>query len=151
MVRQNGVWTGSATILPNGEVIMLYTGSTNELVQVQNLAYPADPSDPLLVDWIKYPGNPVLFPPPGIGAKDFRDPTTAWLTSEGKWRITIGSKLNKTGIALVYDTKDFKTYERVEGILHAVAGTGMWECVDFFPVSTKVENGLDTSFKGVDD
>ncbi|KAJ1416028.1 Glycosyl hydrolase family 32, N-terminal [Sesbania bispinosa] len=147
---KNGVWTGSATILPNGEVIMLYTGSTNESVQVQNLAYPADPSDPLLVDWIKYPGNPVLFPPPGIGAKDFRDPTTAWLTSEGKWRITIGSKLNKTGIALVYDTEDFKTYERVEGILHAVAGTGMWECVDFFPVSTKVENGLDTSFKGAD-
>ncbi|RDX65605.1 Acid beta-fructofuranosidase, partial [Mucuna pruriens] len=133
---KNGVWTGSATILPNGEVIMLYTGSTNESVQVQNLAYPADPSDPLLVDWVKYPSNPVLFPPPGIGAKDFRDPTTAWLTSEGKWRITIGSKLNKTGIALVYDTKDFKTFERVEGVLHAVPGTGMWECVDFFPVSS---------------
>ncbi|KAK7309037.1 hypothetical protein RJT34_05459 [Clitoria ternatea] len=145
-----GVWTGSATILPNGQVIMLYTGSTNESVQVQNLAYPADPSDPLLVDWVKYPENPVLFPPPGIGAKDFRDPTTAWLTSEGKWRITIGSKLNKTGIALVYDTVDFKTYEQVQGLLHAVPGTGMWECVDFFPVSNKAENGLDTSFNGPD-
>ncbi|XP_020217882.1 acid beta-fructofuranosidase isoform X2 [Cajanus cajan] len=145
---KNGVWTGSATILPDGQVIMLYTGSTNESVQVQNLAYPADPSDPLLVDWIKYPSNPVLFPPPGIGAKDFRDPTTAWLTSQGKWRITIGSKLNKTGIALVYDTIDFKTYERVEGLLHAVPGTGMWECVDFFPVSNKSESGLDTSING---
>ncbi|KAL2348136.1 hypothetical protein Fmac_002136 [Flemingia macrophylla] len=145
---KNGVWTGSATILPDGQVIMLYTGSTNESVQVQNLAYPADPSDSLLVDWIKYPSNPVLFPPPGIGAKDFRDPTTAWLTSQGKWRITIGSKLNKTGIALVYDTIDFKTYERVEGLLHAVPGTGMWECVDFFPVSSKSENGLDNSISG---
>ncbi|KAL2962291.1 hypothetical protein AAZX31_17G134000 [Glycine max] len=143
-----GVWTGSATILPNGEIIMLYTGSTNESVQVQNLAYPADPSDPLLVDWIKYPGNPVLVPPPGIGTKDFRDPTTAWLTSEGKWRITIGSKLNKTGIALVYDTEDFKSYELKEGLLRAVDGTGMWECVDFFPVSKKNENGLDTSVNG---
>ncbi|ESW27623.1 hypothetical protein PHAVU_003G217900 [Phaseolus vulgaris] len=142
---KQGVWTGSATILPNGEIIMLYTGSTNESVQVQNLAYPADPSDPLLVDWIKHPGNPVLVPPPGIGAKDFRDPTTAWLTSEGKWRITIGSKLNKTGIALVYDTDDFKTYELKNGHLRAVPGTGMWECVDFFPVSKKNENGLDTS------
>jgi len=145
---KKGVWTGSATILPNGEIVMLYTGSTNESVQVQNLAYPADPSDPLLVDWIKHPANPVLVPPPGIGAKDFRDPTTAWRTSEGKWRITIGSKLNKTGIALVYDTEDFKTYELKEGVLRAVPGTGMWECVDFFPVSKKNGNGLDTSING---
>ncbi|WVZ25094.1 hypothetical protein V8G54_003638 [Vigna mungo] len=147
---KQGVWTGSATILPNGEIIMLYTGSTNESVQVQNLAYPADPSDPLLLDWIKHTGNPVLVPPPGIGAKDFRDPTTAWLTSEGKWRITIGSKLNKTGIALVYDTEDFKTYELKEGLLRAVPGTGMWECVDFFPVSKKNGNGLDTSVNGAE-
>nr|KYP55399.1 Acid beta-fructofuranosidase [Cajanus cajan] len=147
---RQGVWTGSATILPDGKIIMLYTGSTNESVQVQNLAYPADPSDPLLVDWIKHPGNPVLVPPPGIGAKDFRDPTTAWLTSEGKWRITIGSKLNKTGIALVYDTEDFKTYELKEGLLRAVPKTGMWECVDFFPVSKKAANGLDTSFNGAE-
>lgn len=144
----NGVWTGSATILPDGQVIMLYTGSTNETVQVQNLAYPADLNDPLLVDWIKYPANPVLVPPPGILPKDFRDPTTAWLTSEGKWRITIGSKINKTGVALVYDTVDFKTYERKEDLLDAVPGTGMWECVDFFPVSMKSENGLDTSVNG---
>ncbi|OIW10824.1 hypothetical protein TanjilG_27770 [Lupinus angustifolius] len=147
---KNGVWTGSATILPDGQVIMLYTGSTNESVQVQNLAYPADPSDPLLVDWVKYPGNPVLFPPPGIGGKDFRDPTTAWLTSEGKWRITIGSKHNKTGIALMYETKDFKTFDLIDGLFHAVPGTGMWECVDFYPVSRKVDNGLDTSITGAD-
>ncbi|XP_058778223.1 acid beta-fructofuranosidase-like [Vicia villosa] len=146
---QNGVWTGSATILPNGELVMLYTGATNESVQVQNLAYPANSSDPLLTNWTKYPGNPVLFPPPEINDIDFRDPTTAWLTSQGKWRITIGSKFNETGIALVYDTKDFKTFERVEGVLRAVQDTGMWECVDFFPVSTKLDNGLDTSVNDV--
>ncbi|KAA8521883.1 hypothetical protein F0562_012803 [Nyssa sinensis] len=145
----NGVWTGSATVLPDGQVIMLYTGSTNETVQVQNLAYPADPSDPLLVDWVKYSGNPVLVPPPGIAIHDFRDPTTAWLTSEGKWRITIGSKVNKTGIAIVYDTNDFKSFELLDGTLHDVAGTGMWECVDFYPVSVTEENGLDTSGNGV--
>nr|KJB51893.1 hypothetical protein B456_008G236700 [Gossypium raimondii] len=145
---KNGVWTGSATILPDGKVVMLYTGSTTENVQVQNLAYPADHSDPLLINWVKYSGNPVLVPPPGILDKDFRDPTTAWLTSEGKWRITIGSKINKTGIALVYDTKDFIYYELLDGVLHAVPGTGMWECVDFFPVSKTEENGLDTSVNG---
>ncbi|GLT78366.1 hypothetical protein SLA2020_499040 [Shorea laevis] len=146
----NGVWTGSATILPDGQIVMLYTGSTNESVQVQNLAYPADPSDPLLINWVKYSGNPVLVPPPGIHPKDFRDPTTAWLTSEGKWRIVIGSKINKTGIALVYDTKDFKNYERLDGLLHGVPGTGMWECVDFYPVSRTKESGLDTSINGLE-
>ncbi|KAL5098966.1 hypothetical protein RYX36_003293 [Vicia faba] len=141
----NGVWTGSATILPNGELVMLYTGATNESIQVQNLAYPANTSDPLLVNWTKYSENPVLFPPPEVNFIDFRDPTTAWLTSQGKWRISIGSKINETGVALVYDTKDFKTFERVEGMLRRVQETGMWECVDFFPVSTKLDNGLDTS------
>ncbi|KAJ6388840.1 hypothetical protein OIU77_027236 [Salix suchowensis] len=145
---KNGVWTGSATILPDGKIVMLYTGSTNESVQVQNLAYPADHNDPLLLRWVKYSGNPVLVPPPGIGAKDFRDPTTAWKTSEGKWRIIIGSKINKTGIALVYDTEDFINYTLSSGILHAVPKTGMWECVDFYPVSKTGQNGLDTSVNG---
>ncbi|KAK1374735.1 Beta-fructofuranosidase [Heracleum sosnowskyi] len=145
----NGVWTGSATILPDGQIVMLYTGSTNESVQVQNLAYPADPSDPLLIEWVKYPGNPVLVPPPGIDFKDFRDPTTAWRTPEDKWRLIIGSKLNKTGISLVYDTLDFKHFTLLDGVLHAVHGTGMWECVDFYPVSKFGENGLDTSSNGI--
>ncbi|KAJ4952512.1 hypothetical protein NE237_029344 [Protea cynaroides] len=144
----NGVWTGSATILPNGTILMLYTGSTNDSVQVQNLAYPADPSDPLLLHWVKDPSNPVLVPPPGIGLKDFRDPTTAWLSPEDDWRITIGSKVNTTGISLVYRTKDFRSYELLPGVLHAVPGTGMWECIDFYPVSTTEENGLDTSVNG---
>nr|BCM94851.1 vacuolar invertase 1 [Eustoma grandiflorum] len=144
----NGVWTGSATILSDGQIVMLYTGSTNETVQVQNLAYPADPSDPLLLEWVKYPNNPVLVPPPGIHFQDFRDPTTAWYTSDAKWRIAIGSKVNKTGISLVYGTVDFKNYELLDVVMHAVPGTGMRECVDFYPVSRSDENGLDTSENG---
>lgn len=146
---ENGVWSGSATILPDDTIVMLYTGSTNESVQVQNLAYPVDPSDPLLIKWEKYSGNPVLVPPPGIHKKDFRDPTTAWLTSEGKWRIMVGSKINKTGISLVYDTLDFKSYELLDGVFHGVPGTGMWECVDFYPVSEVSNEGLDTAANGL--
>nr|AHK05786.1 vacuolar invertase [Eriobotrya japonica] len=141
----NGVWTGSATILPNGEIMILYTGSTNDSVQVQNLAYPANLSDPLLLDWIKYEGNPVLTPPSGIGSTDFRDPTTAWIGPDGKWRITIGSKINTTGISMVYTTTDFINYELHDGLLHEVPGTGMWECVDFYPVSINGTKGLETS------
>ncbi|XP_047321729.1 beta-fructofuranosidase, soluble isoenzyme I-like [Impatiens glandulifera] len=142
----NGVWTGSATFLPDGQIVMLYTGDTNDFVQVQNLAYPANLSDPLLLNWVKYDRNPVLVPPPGIDKKDFRDPTTAWLAPDGRWKIAIGSKLNKTGITLLYATTNFTSYELLDGLLHEVPGTGMWECVDFYPVSTTDENGLDTSF-----
>lgn len=144
----NGVWTGSATILPDGQVVMLYTGSTNASVQVQNLAYPANLSDPLLLDWVKYSGNPVLVPPLGIGYKDFRDPTTAWMGPDGQWRVTIGSKINKTGISLVYKTIDFINYNLSNNFLHEVPGTGMWECVDFYPVSINGLKGLETSVNG---
>ncbi|XP_022899279.1 acid beta-fructofuranosidase-like [Olea europaea var. sylvestris] len=100
----NGVLTRSATILPDDQIVMLYTGDTYDVVQVQCLAYPANLSDPLLLDWVKYSCNPVLVLPPDIGEKDFRDPTTAWLSPDGdKWQITIGSKVNTTGISLVYD------------------------------------------------
>ncbi|OWM79457.1 hypothetical protein CDL15_Pgr022869 [Punica granatum] len=145
----NGVWTGSATTLPNGTIVMLYTGDTNDAVQVQNLAYPANLSDPLLLDWVKYSDNPVITPPTGIETDEFRDPTTAWAGPNGTWHILIGSRLNTTiGIALVYETTDFKTYNLLDHPLHTVNGTGMWECVDFYPISTNSTNGLDTSVTG---
>ncbi|XP_062226279.1 beta-fructofuranosidase 1-like [Phragmites australis] len=145
----NGVWSGSATRLPDGRIVMLYTGSTEESVQVQNLAEPADPSDPLLLEWVKSEANPVLVPPPGIGLTDFRDPTTAWRSSnDTAWRITIGSKdRDRAGLALVYRTHDFVHYELQPTLLHVVPGTGMWECVDFYPVAADpaAEDGLETS------
>ncbi|WVZ00579.1 hypothetical protein V8G54_026648 [Vigna mungo] len=144
----NGVWTGSATILPDGKIVMLYTGDTNQYVQVQNLAYPANLSDPLLLDWVKYAGNPILVPPPGIGSKDFRDPTTGWIGPDEKWRVAIGSKKGKTGLSLVYTTIDFINFEQNDHYLHAVPGTGMWECLDFYPVSINGSKGLDTSVNG---
>ncbi|GMI75639.1 VACUOLAR INVERTASE 1 [Hibiscus trionum] len=145
----NGVWTGSATLLPNGQILVLYTGKTNESVQVQNLAYPANLSDPLLLHWVKYSGNPVMVPPPGIKPDDFRDPTTAWLGPDDTWHFTMGSKFNtSTGISLVYRTKNFREYDLLDGVLHAVPGTGMWECVDFYPVAINGSVALDTSALG---
>ncbi|OEL31548.1 Beta-fructofuranosidase 1 [Dichanthelium oligosanthes] len=146
----NGVWSGSATKLPDGRIVMLYTGSTAESVQVQNLAEPADPSDPLLREWVKSDANPVLVPPPGIGLKDFRDPTTAWrVPNDTAWRVAIGSKdRDHAGLALVYRTEDFVRYDPAPALMHVVPGTGMWECVDFYPVAAGAggsENGLETS------
>ncbi|KAJ7516157.1 hypothetical protein O6H91_22G045200 [Diphasiastrum complanatum] len=140
-----GVWSGSATVFPDGKPVILYTGSSNESVQLQNMAVPEDLSDPLLRKWVKVPQNPMLVPPPGIGYTDFRDPTTAWLESDGLWRISIGAKEGTTGVALVYKSSDFLDWSLQSNFLHEVAGTGMWECVDFYPVSLTDKNGLDTS------
>ncbi|PIA35735.1 hypothetical protein AQUCO_03500233v1 [Aquilegia coerulea] len=144
----SGVWTGSATILPNGSIAMLYTGGTKDMVQTIALAYPADLSDPLLINWVKYSGNPLLFPPPGIGPMMFRDPSTAWLTPNGTWRMAIGTKYNTTGISFVFETKDFTKFTLLDELLHQVQGTGIWECIDLYPVSLTDMNGLDTSVNG---
>jgi Glycosyl hydrolases family 32 N-terminal domain len=48
----------------------------------------------------------------------------------------------------VYKTKDFISYEQVPGLLHKVANTGMWECVDFFAVaasSSSANRAIDTT------
>nr|AAB58909.1 sucrose:sucrose 1-fructosyl transferase [Cichorium intybus] len=144
-----GVMTGSATVLPNGQIIMLYTGNAYDLSQLQCLAYAVNSSDPLLLEWKKYEGNPILFPPPGVGYKDFRDPSTLWMGPDGEWRMVMGSKHNETiGCALVYRTTNFTHFELNEEVLHAVPHTGMWECVDLYPVSTTHTNGLDMKDNG---
>nr|AAK72493.2 soluble acid invertase bfruct3 [Oryza sativa Japonica Group] len=144
----NGVWSGSATDLPDGKLMMLYTGSTvDQSVQDQNLADPVNITDPLLRDWVKTDVNPVLYPPPGIGAKDFRDPTTAFKENEvddKRWRAIIGSKeKEKVGLSVVYKTDNFSHFRPVPVIMHRVPGTGMWECVDFYPVSTVADVATD--------
>ncbi|KAG0491924.1 hypothetical protein HPP92_005322 [Vanilla planifolia] len=153
----NGVWTGSATVLPDGGLVMVYTGSANSTVQVQCVAVPADPNDALLLHWRKHPSNPVLLPPPSVLPHDFRDPTTAWVdpSDPSAYLLAIGSK-NDTGdrhagVAYVYSTRDFLSYRLLPGALHTVNGTGMWECVDFFPVSVDgARIGLDTSERAGD-
>jgi sucrose:sucrose fructosyltransferase len=89
----------------------------------------------------------VLYPPSFIGPKDFRDPTTAWLDpSDRTWRMVIGSKddADHAGVAVTYKSKDFVGYELMPGVLHRVAGTGMWECIDFYPVGIS-NDGIDMS------
>ncbi|KAH7366513.1 hypothetical protein KP509_18G082000 [Ceratopteris richardii] len=186
---ENGVWTGSATMLPllldgrgrgpsitaaattslekeeqkrrwqqrregDAQLIpgIMYTGSTNDSWQVQSLAFPSDPweEDGLLVQWEKVADNPVLFPPDFINVTDFRDPTTAWWDDKRSlWMMVIGSHLRPThtGIALLYQSADFLNWELVpHKFLHLTQGTGMWECVDFYPIPTSGEpRGLDTS------
>lgn len=141
----NSCWSGSATILHGNKPAILYTGIDSENRQVQNLAVPANLSDPYLREWVKYTGNPIINLPDGIQNDDFRDPTTAWLADDGKWRILVGSQKNKTGIAFLYQSEDFVNWNRYDSPLHQVADTGIWECPDFFPVWVDSTEGVDTS------
>ncbi|KAJ4930482.1 hypothetical protein NE237_019489 [Protea cynaroides] len=144
-----GCWSGSTTILPDGKPAILYTGIDPKKRQVQTLAFPKNLSDPYLREWIKVPQNPVMTPIDGINASSFRDPTTAWLAPDGQWRVIIGSKIDRLGKAILYKSKDFFKWERVDHPLHSSENTGMWECPDFYPVSVNLQGvGLDTSVIG---
>ncbi|MFS7949791.1 putative sucrose:sucrose fructosyltransferase [Helianthus anomalus] len=49
------------------------------------------------------------------------------------------------GCALIYHTTNFTHFELMDEVLHEVPHTGMWECVDLYPVSTTKTYGLDMS------
>jgi beta-fructofuranosidase len=125
-------------------------GSSAADEQMASMAEPKDPSDPMLREWTKYKQNPVLRPPPPVLIRDFRDPTTAWKGPDGLWRLAVGSKIGRAGVALLYKSKDLYNweYQGEHHLLHAVAGTGMWECVDFYPVGPLGEPTPDISAHG---
>ncbi|KAL5755700.1 hypothetical protein ACOSP7_020106 [Xanthoceras sorbifolium] len=148
-----GCWSGSATMLPGGKPVILYTGIIDPKpinTQVQNLVVPKNLSDPYLREWIKYPNNPLMSPTVEnqINGSSFRDPTTAWLGHDNIWRVIIGSKIHRKGLAILYRSRDFKKWTKAKHPLHSAKNTGMWECPDFFPVSTTGQNGIDTSMVG---
>ncbi|CAN1190389.1 Beta-fructofuranosidase, insoluble isoenzyme 1, partial [Linum perenne] len=143
-----GCWSGSATILPNNMPVILYTGLDKDKRQLQSFIVPKNLSDPFLREWAKPDhGNPLINPDSVVNASTFRDPTTAWF-AKGKWNILAGSRYYDLGIAFLYQSVDFKSWVKADHLFHAVWGTGMWECPDFFPVSVRGESGLDTSTVG---
>ncbi|KAF6155982.1 hypothetical protein GIB67_039313 [Kingdonia uniflora] len=51
-------------------------------------------------------------------------------------------------MALLYRSRDFKKWTKAQHPLHSGARSRIWECPDFFLVSLKGKEGLDTSAKG---
>jgi beta-fructofuranosidase len=104
---QFGCWSGSATILPDGTPMIVYTGinrieGNDTNYQVQNVAYPKNASDPLLREWVKPDYNPIISLEAGLNATQFRDLTTAWKGPDGRWRLLVGKEKGEEGRALVY-------------------------------------------------
>ncbi|KAI7734109.1 hypothetical protein M8C21_010801 [Ambrosia artemisiifolia] len=145
-----GCWSGSATILPGDKPVIIYTGIINEKPepghQVQNYAIPANYSDPYLRTWIKPDNNPII-KPIHENVSSFRDPTTAWFNN-GHWKLIVGSKNNRRGITYLYRSRDFIKWTKAKHPFHTKNDVGMWECPDFYPISSLGTNGLDTSALG---
>ncbi|GAB2272164.1 Invertase [Dionaea muscipula] len=149
-----GCWSGSATILPGNKPVILYTGLDTQKRQVQNIALPANLSDPYLRVWDKPDYNPIVEPSPDMNVTLFRDPTTAWWTN-GHWKILVGGRRGPPGhrgrgMAWMYRSRDFKKWTKAKHPLHSAPHDGMWECPDFYPVTIKGQSGLDTSKVGQD-
>ncbi|KAL9662649.1 hypothetical protein QQ045_027482 [Rhodiola kirilowii] len=147
----NGCWSGSATILPNGKPVILYTGVDPQNNQVQNIVLPKNSTDPYLREWVKPSKvNPLMAPTSSnkINASSFRDPTTAWIGPDGHWRTLIGGKINRRGLAILYRSGDFKHWVKQQHPLFSAKDNGMWECPDFYPVSVHAPQGMDTSVMG---
>ncbi|KAJ0601800.1 putative fructan beta-(2,1)-fructosidase [Helianthus annuus] len=141
----NGCFSGSATILPNGEPAILYTGVDGNLHQLQNLAFPKNISDPLLNEWVKWSLNPILSPPDESNPFLYRDPSTGWMGPDGEWRVVIGTQIDHQGAAILYKSKDFQSWTMSPSPLQLSNITTFWECPDFYPVICNGKSGLDTS------
>ena len=127
------IFTGSATIV-NGVPTMVYPGLCNKndwpncgTGTLLAIAVPEDLSDPFLTNWTKPAYNPIV-------ENTQRDPSTAWQTPSGEWRLT-----NYEG--KIFSSTDFVHWSRpADGLTPFPVA----ECPDFFPVPARCTgNGCD--------
>ena len=139
---KNGCFSGSATQLPDGRQLLLYTGvrqmreENGELLerQVQCVAVGDG------VDYEKYEGNPVITAedlPEGGSRFDFRDPKI-WQENDTYYMVVGNRPADGSGSILLYESKDcfHWKYDGVLAACHNQFGR-MWECPDFFPLDGK--------------
>ena len=131
------IYTGSASIV-GGVPTMIYPGlctkhnwSSCDTGTLLALAVPADHAgDPLLTNWTKPSFNPIV-------NNTQRDPSSAWQTAAGEWRLT-----NFEG--KIYSSPDFVTWAAADG---GAALFSEAECPDFFPLPAACvgDNGCDAT------
>ena len=107
----SAIYTGSASIV-DGKVVQVYPG----LCKVSNttpgcpggtnlcIAKPADPSDALQTNWTKEFKDTGAVNP--IVNNTGRDPSTAWQTAAGEWRLT-------TFDTQIFGSMDFNTWYKI--------------------------------------
>eukprot|EP00936_MAST-01D_sp_MAST-1D-sp1_P000747 g747.t1 len=122
----NAIYTGSATIV-DGKVVQVYPGlcstgkdgcpgGTNLCI-----AKPDDETDQLQTNWTKDAKRTGAVNP--IRNNTGRDPSTAWKTPAGEWRLT-------TFDTIIYGSMDFNTWYTIG----KQPGFPGGECPSFFPL-----------------
>jgi sucrose-6-phosphate hydrolase SacC (GH32 family) len=136
----NGILTGSTTII-DGLPVIMYTAVDSQGMQRIGMATPVDLTDPDLVLWEKFSGNPLTTPPLG------RDPSTAWYDSDSKrWMLArgggdgSGNNASIQGQADVFASKPgniFDSWTQIS-VLHSneYSHSRFWECPDFFDLAS---------------
>ena len=118
-VAPDGVWSGGSTLDANGVPLLFFTAGNDSfrgvegLISNQNIgvAYPADPSDPNLTDWVICDDLAVIQQEGQGRAGEFRDPH---IWKEGDtWCMVIcsGSTQTSGGTALLYTTDTLELQE----------------------------------------
>ena len=140
------IFTGSASVI-DGKPFIVYPGLCNKkdyppatdggardgCITGTNYAQavPANPSDPLYTNWTKDKSASVDIATNPIVNGTSDDPSTAWRTPHGEWRLIGNAKAygqKKSGVAPIYAAKEFT------GEWHLVGDTPLpsGECPSFF-------------------
>lgn len=128
-------WNNSSGLgsLENPPMVAIFTHHNPSLeksgsnqFQYQSIAYSLDRGR----SWTKYPGNPVLENP---GIRDFRDPKVSWYEGEQKWIMVFAAQDR----ILFYSSPDLIQWNKEsEFTAERPPGEGVWECPDFFPLTS---------------
>ena len=139
---QNGIWSGHAVIDDDGIPTIIYT-TGGEKMGV-GIAFPKDPNDPTLTNWIKYQGNPVIWGQPnGFTRTDLRD---EYVWKEGDtWYMIIGfgvvANSDEKGAVLLYKSTDLKKWNFVHTMFEgnpSIDDSGIfWEMPVFWKYGDK--------------
>jgi len=147
-VSPDGIWSGSATFDKSGIPVYFYTfGNWSKVLnQGVALAFPKDPKDPNLTEWIKDQKTLITQNPDQGLQGEFRDPF-AWRDKENnKWYLLVGSGIkDKGGTAWLYESDDFKKWD-LKGPFYLCNYSkypflgSIWELPVFLPIG-KYDNG----------
>lgn len=131
-----GCFSGSAVELPDGRMMLVYTGvqptaTGHRELQAQCVAFGDG------IDFEKAPMNPVIqqadLPDAKYSPFDFRDPKV-WRGEDGKLYLVVGNRHDeKQGTILMYQSEDGLQWTFVTELDSSNNTYGrMWECPDFF-------------------
>ena len=140
---KDGCFSGSATTLPDGRQLLMYTGvikkidEANQIREIQTQCLAIGNG----IDYEKYVGNPVLDEkdlPEGCSRYDFRDPKM-WKRKDGVYCCVIGNRpADGSGQILLYTSRDGFHWEYSKVLSSNCNRYGkMWECPDFFELDGK--------------